>query len=294
MSTEWYYARNNQQFGPVSAPELKRLTLSGQLSPDDLVWRDGMGEWEPAAKVRGLFDNAPAAAPVAQAVAMPEHAYAPQPTAPQHSGQQYGQSAGPIGYYSATADIGARTAHTLRGFPSPTGPRGEWPLSDLHLAQLAQTEKHRKAIRAFNNLCHVLVLLCVIGVVTALAMLASAPGARAARNPVLMAGGVGLSVYLALGVLFYICGRAALKARIWGPITVCVLLTVGTVLWVLGAFVAMGSGGGRDQTGIAIALIFILLIVTALLWVNIRGIIAIPKFLSSPVWAQEALVNAKL
>jgi hypothetical protein len=54
---EWYYARGNQQVGPVSAAELKRLAGGGEIRPDDLVWRDGLTEWAPARSVRGLFEE---------------------------------------------------------------------------------------------------------------------------------------------------------------------------------------------------------------------------------------------
>jgi hypothetical protein len=58
MSTvEWYYARDNKQLGPVSAVELKRLAAVGELSAEDLVWREGMAEWAFARNVRGLFDE---------------------------------------------------------------------------------------------------------------------------------------------------------------------------------------------------------------------------------------------
>ena len=51
----WYYAKNDQQVGPVSPAELKQLATSRTLSPDDLIWREGMDGWAPAAKVKGLF-----------------------------------------------------------------------------------------------------------------------------------------------------------------------------------------------------------------------------------------------
>jgi len=54
---EWFYARDNRQQGPVSALELKQLAQTGQLKPDDLVWREGMGDWLPAGKVKGLFEE---------------------------------------------------------------------------------------------------------------------------------------------------------------------------------------------------------------------------------------------
>ncbi len=52
---QWYYARNDQQFGPVSAAELKQLADAGRLSPDDLLWREGMDSWATAINLRGLF-----------------------------------------------------------------------------------------------------------------------------------------------------------------------------------------------------------------------------------------------
>lgn len=54
---QWYYARNEQQFGPVSAAELKQLADSGRLSPDDLLWREGMESWATAVNLHGLFSS---------------------------------------------------------------------------------------------------------------------------------------------------------------------------------------------------------------------------------------------
>lgn len=45
---DWYYARNNQQVGPVSDDDMHRLAEEGNLRPGDLVWRDGLAEWVPA------------------------------------------------------------------------------------------------------------------------------------------------------------------------------------------------------------------------------------------------------
>jgi len=73
MGNDWYYAREGEQAGPVSATELKRLASSGRLHPEDLIWQEGMKEWTPARQVKGLFEVAsstpspPAAPPVAAA-----------------------------------------------------------------------------------------------------------------------------------------------------------------------------------------------------------------------------------
>jgi len=52
---QWWYARDDEQLGPLSPGELRRLAVSGGLAPTDLVWRDGMNEWAPAARIKGLF-----------------------------------------------------------------------------------------------------------------------------------------------------------------------------------------------------------------------------------------------
>lgn len=55
MPDQWYYRSNGVQQGPVSGRELKALAAARRLQPTDLVWRAGMAEWLPAAKVKGLF-----------------------------------------------------------------------------------------------------------------------------------------------------------------------------------------------------------------------------------------------
>ncbi len=60
---EWYYAKNNQQHGPVTGQELRAMVERGELGPNDLVWKDGMAEWTPASRIHGLFGEEPAAAP---------------------------------------------------------------------------------------------------------------------------------------------------------------------------------------------------------------------------------------
>lgn len=78
---QWYYARNSQQFGPVSAGELKQLADAGNLAPDDLLWREGMDAWTTAINLRGLFPDGPADAAVKvannPAVSTPESSVRP-------------------------------------------------------------------------------------------------------------------------------------------------------------------------------------------------------------------------
>ena len=54
-ATEWYYTQNGEQFGPVSAAQIKQLAEAGKLKADDLVWQEGMKRWILARQVKGLF-----------------------------------------------------------------------------------------------------------------------------------------------------------------------------------------------------------------------------------------------
>jgi uncharacterized RDD family membrane protein YckC len=51
---DWFYARNNQQNGPVTIDALLNLLRSGHVQPGDLVWREGMANWQPVGLVPEL------------------------------------------------------------------------------------------------------------------------------------------------------------------------------------------------------------------------------------------------
>lgn len=55
--SQWYYARQGQRSGPVSAEQFKELASSGQILPSDSVWKKGMEKWVPAGSLKGLFPN---------------------------------------------------------------------------------------------------------------------------------------------------------------------------------------------------------------------------------------------
>jgi hypothetical protein len=88
----WYYARDDKQFGPVSASELKQLADAGRITPEDLLWREGMEAWTTAINLRGLFadESSPEAVrngagdadQTTLAAALPKRRGASQPAAP--------------------------------------------------------------------------------------------------------------------------------------------------------------------------------------------------------------------
>lgn len=43
----WFYVDAGRQNGPVSDAQLDELLRSGKISPTTLVWREGMGSWQP-------------------------------------------------------------------------------------------------------------------------------------------------------------------------------------------------------------------------------------------------------
>jgi uncharacterized RDD family membrane protein YckC len=46
--TQWYYVDSNrQQLGPVAQDQLVQQYRLGNLTRDTLIWRDGMGQWQP-------------------------------------------------------------------------------------------------------------------------------------------------------------------------------------------------------------------------------------------------------
>jgi hypothetical protein len=55
MAIEWYYSEAGQKRGPVSSAILKEMVAMGDLKPETLIWKDGLSEWVPAQKVKGLF-----------------------------------------------------------------------------------------------------------------------------------------------------------------------------------------------------------------------------------------------
>lgn len=108
MATQWYYAQNGQQFGPVPGEQMRSMISTGALRPSDLVWSDGLPAWTPAGQVPALQPApapapayvppaAPRPAPAYAAPAPPRPAYAPvQPQPPDYglSGEVSGEVVG--------------------------------------------------------------------------------------------------------------------------------------------------------------------------------------------------------
>ncbi len=53
----WYYAVGDKQRGPVTLETLRAHLASGVIDGQTLIWREGMGDWEPA--IRHLGGSTP-------------------------------------------------------------------------------------------------------------------------------------------------------------------------------------------------------------------------------------------
>jgi len=71
--SEWYYALNNEQKGPINESELKENLAAHKLPADSLVWKDGMDNWTPANQVPALsFRQPPAPAKIQPTTVIPK------------------------------------------------------------------------------------------------------------------------------------------------------------------------------------------------------------------------------
>lgn len=67
--SDWYYAANNEQKGPINESELKANLAANKLPADTLVWKDGMDNWTPANQVPAFsFRQPPSPAAVQPSV----------------------------------------------------------------------------------------------------------------------------------------------------------------------------------------------------------------------------------
>lgn len=51
---DWYVAIDDKQVGPLAVPAVKTRWEAGDVGPDSLVWKPGMGDWKPLSSVPEL------------------------------------------------------------------------------------------------------------------------------------------------------------------------------------------------------------------------------------------------
>jgi hypothetical protein len=53
----FYYSLNGQQQGPVSEDQLRQLVATNVITPETLIWKEGMADWQPLATVIPGFSS---------------------------------------------------------------------------------------------------------------------------------------------------------------------------------------------------------------------------------------------
>ncbi len=110
--SDWYYAQDNQQKGPVNEAELKEYLATGKVPATALVWKEGMDSWLPAGQVPAFsFRPPPAPAKVQPGSVAPGK---PLSAAPQQPTSQ-----------SQTEDVADKVKHALESFSEGEGTPGD-------------------------------------------------------------------------------------------------------------------------------------------------------------------------
>ena len=86
---QYYIIRNDQQAGPYTIEELSRLALT----PETIVWTEGMADWAPAREVSELQELLTPSAPTPPSYSAPTYGAPQYNNAPQYnSTPQYGSA----------------------------------------------------------------------------------------------------------------------------------------------------------------------------------------------------------
>ncbi len=148
--SNWYFAKDDQQQGPVSEADLKRRLASGLLGADTLVWRDGMETWAAASSVDEL------ATPSATA------GFPPAPAAS-------ATSAEPAAPAPTSGGDGAAAAAGVSEAVSPYAPPGAEP-ADLATPVITSGSQVRPWIRYWARTFDILSFAFLLGIVLAFAL----------------------------------------------------------------------------------------------------------------------------
>ena len=113
----WFYAAQGQQQGPFAEAQFRNLIARNTVTPDTLVWTDGMSGWQRAADVPGLMQGRSGPPPMPQARGL-------QPAA----GGQYGGG----GQFDGGGQYGASDQYAVDRYGAGGGPlsfdAGLWEL----------------------------------------------------------------------------------------------------------------------------------------------------------------------
>ena len=105
MAAQWHVGRSGQSTGPFPIERLREMAATGELSPGDLVWTEGMADWVDCATVGEIFParRPPSAGAPASAGWNPYEA----PSSDLPSVRTDGSASGPVQYADFLPRVGA-------------------------------------------------------------------------------------------------------------------------------------------------------------------------------------------
>jgi hypothetical protein len=316
---EWYYTRNKQQCGPVNSTQLKELAAQGELLPSDLVWKDGMTEWVSASTLKSLFAEAGAPTPVPHGSPAPVARAAPMPVAAAHAapapvtsavatapaqttvaalpGATTPAQSVSIPYYSPTTNMNTLAVSALRGFPAMTGPRGEFPLSEEQLKQVATTARFRAPIRRAAALYKVLFfigLVLVSALVVTYLLITTRYSALGGQVQTQASSDyfMRIGIIVGLSALCLIASKATDRCQIWAPITMIVHFA-GWLIYFGWEVYSLGDLGGSAGPAV-VMMSFAMIAPTTFLLMSVFALTHVKRFLRRPLWTVHLLVQSKL
>jgi Interferon-induced transmembrane protein/GYF domain 2 len=84
---KWYYSKNGTQLGPISEADIRGKIASGEVASSDLIWKEGMPDWQPAASVKELAVSVVSPGPSSTPPTLVASPYS-TPTYPVHGGPE--------------------------------------------------------------------------------------------------------------------------------------------------------------------------------------------------------------
>lgn len=215
---DWYYAAGSERKGPISDEEFQRLVQQGVVTPQTLIWRQGMVNWEPYGGPAPVAGAAPAPLPGS---AVPGYVTCAncQGTFPQGeivliANQPYCANCKPLAVQSLREGVALNTdAEAIR---------------QEHI-------KHEASVKSVGVLYYLgAIAMVVMGVFSFVG--ASALGGRGGSGGDLAGAGVGV-VFIALGVGQFIVGTGLRKLRKWARIPTGILSGFGLLGFPIGTLI---------------------------------------------------------
>jgi hypothetical protein len=92
MADQWYYGSGDHRQGPFTDRQLRALADEGRIRPTDTIWKEGITQGVPAARVKNLLPPGAAQAGVTGSQASPDSATVPTNTDTERGGPERGES----------------------------------------------------------------------------------------------------------------------------------------------------------------------------------------------------------